>query len=248
MARWTRPYQSGKEPMVASVRPIVTSRRPPAPSRAKRIGELSRVHEGLTAQLAHDLKTPLAAISMNLDFVLAELPADALPSTLRAALDDCRAANARAIRILTDMADAVRLQSGERRANLADVDVRPLLTGIARRAASDAAARSVRLVWSADAQFVRADEDLLGRAIDRLLERALRHARIGGTIDLALREGTVVIRVLSATHDEAGAAQPESANHGLAMHFAEAAMRAQGGAVWTEGGADGSLLFCVALP
>ncbi|HXN33141.1 MAG TPA: histidine kinase dimerization/phospho-acceptor domain-containing protein [Polyangiaceae bacterium] len=218
------------------------------PTRAKRIGELSLVREGLTTLLAHDLKTPLAAISMNLDFVLAELPSNALPDTLRAALDDCRAANARAIRILTDMADAVRLQAGERRASLADIDVRTMLTAIARRAASDAAARNVRLVWSADVDFVRGDEDLLGRAIDRLLERALRHARVGGTIDLALREGTIVIRVRSAAYDEAGSAPPESAIRGLAMHFADAAMRAQGGAVWTEGDADGSLLFCVSLP
>ena len=234
--------------MVASVRPELTSRRPPMPTRAKRIGELSLVREGLTTLLAHDLKTPLAAISMNLDFVLAELPSNALPDTLRAALDDCRAANARAIRILTDMADAVRLQAGERRASLADIDVRTMLTAIARRAASDAAARNVRLVWSADVDFVRGDEDLLGRAIDRLLERALRHARVGGTIDLALREGTIVIRVRSAAYDEAGSAPPESAIRGLAMHFADAAMRAQGGAVWTEGDADGSLLFCVSLP
>jgi signal transduction histidine kinase len=233
--------------MVASVRPELTSGRPPMPSRAKRIGELSLVRDGLATLLAHDLKTPLAAISMNLDFVLAELPSDVLPGTLRAALDDCRAANARAIRILTDMADAVRLQSGERRASIVDIDVRALLTGIVRRAAADATARNVRLVWSADVQNVRGDEDLLGRAIDRLLERALRHARVGGTVDLALREGTVVIRVRSAAYDEAGASPPESALRGLAMHFADAAMRAQGGAVWTEVDADGSLLFCVSL-
>jgi signal transduction histidine kinase len=234
--------------MAASVRPRLTNGRPPAPPRAKRIGELSLVRDGLTTLLAHDLKTPLAAISMNLDFVLSELPPDALPGTLRAALDDCRSANARAIRILTDMTDAVRLQSGERRASLTDIDARALLTTVARRAAADAAARSVRLVWSADSQFVRGDADLLGRALDRLLERALRHARSGGTIDLALREGNIVIRVRSAAHDEPGASPPDSALSGLAMHFADAAMRAQGGTVWTEGDADGSLLFCASLP
>ena len=231
--------------MAASVRPVSTSRKPPA--RAKRIGDHPVARDGLTALLAHDLKTPLAAISMNLDFVLAELPTEAVSGTLRAALDDCRAANARAIRILTDMADAVRLQSGERRANLVDVDVRALLAGVARRAASDAAARSVRLVWSADAEVVRGDEDLLGRAVDRLLERALRHSRAGGAIELALCEGTIVIRVRSATRDEAGDSLPDSAMRGLAMLFADAAMRAQGGTVWTDREADGSLLFCVGL-
>jgi signal transduction histidine kinase len=235
--------------MVASARPPqLTHARPPVPIRAKRIGEVSRVSDGLTALLAHDLKTPLAAISMNLDFVMAELPSAALPDTVRAALDDCRAANARAIRILTDMADAVRLQSGEQRSSITDVNIQELITAVARRAGSEAAARGVRLVWSADAQIVRGDEDLLGRALERLLERALRHTRLGGTIDIALDESTIVIRVLGAASDEACASLAESAIHGLAMHFADVAMRAQGGAVWTEGDVDGSLLFCMRLP
>jgi signal transduction histidine kinase len=238
--------------MAASVRPdtaVGTAASPGrAPVRATRIGELSLVREGLTTLLVHDLKTPLAAISMNLDFVLAELPPEVLPAPMRAAIEDCRAANVRAIRILSDMADAVRLQSGERRANLGDVDVQSLLTGIARRAAPEAAARGVRLVWAADAQIVRGDEDLLGRAMERLLERALRHARIGGTIDITLREATLVIRVRSAAPEDGASAPPESATRGLAMHFADAAMRAQGGAVWTESDSEGALLFCISLP
>jgi signal transduction histidine kinase len=234
--------------MAASVRHQLTGGAPPTVAKAKRIGELSLVRDGLATLLAHDLKTPLAAISMNLDFVLAELPSDSLPSTLRAALDDCRVANDRAIRILSDMADAVRLQSGERCANISDVDVQELLMATARRAAPEAAARGVRLVWSADVQIARGDEDLLGRALERLLERALRHARVGGTIDLSLREGTILIRVRSAVPEDGVVTPPESALRGLAMHFADAAMRAQGGAVWTEGDADGSLLFCMSLP
>jgi signal transduction histidine kinase len=227
---------------------LTTGGPPPVPPRARRTGEPSLVREGLTALLAHDLKTPLAAISMNLDFVLTELPPDALSGAVRAALDDCRVANARAIRILTDMADAARIQAGERRASLTDVDIRALLAGLACSTASEAAARDVRLVWSSDVQVVKGDEDLLGRALERLLERALRHARMGGTIDVALHESTIVIRVPASASDEGCAAPPETAIHGLAMHFADAAMRAQGGAVWSERAADGSMLFCLRLP
>jgi len=233
--------------MVPSVRPQSNGAAPSAPQKAKRIGELAIARDGLPSLLAHDLKTPLAAISMNLDFVLAELPPDTLSATLRAALEDCRAANARAIRILSDMADAARLQSGARHANIADIDMQMLLTVAARRAAPEAAARGLRLVWSADVNVARGDEELLGRALERLLERALRHGRAGGTIDLTLRENVIMIRVRSAIPEDSGS-PPESAIRGLAMHFADAAMRAQGGAVWTEGEPGGSLLFCLSLP
>jgi signal transduction histidine kinase len=215
--------------------------------RAMRSGEVYSVRDDVAGLLAHDLKTPLAAISMNLDFVLDELGKNVSP-TMRGALEDCRAANARAIRIVTDMADAVRLTSGERRVSLTDVDVSTLLGGIVRAAAPEAASRGVRMIWYADAETVRADADLLTRALDRLLERALRHTRTGGTLEINLRAATITIRVRQSVSDEGEPTAPEAAMRALGTYFAEAALRAQGGAVWTETDADGSLLFCATLP
>ncbi len=203
--------------------------------------------EGVVALLAHDLNTPLAVISMNLDFVLAEMKPGDSANPLRAALEDCRAANARAIGILSDMTDAARLASGERQAVVVDVDVRALLCGTAR-AAADAAARDVRVAWSLDAPIVRADPDLLGRAFERLFERAVRHARAGGHIEVALRERKISIRVASCASNEADVSPLGGAVRGLAMLFADAAMRAQGGAAWTESDSEGALVFCLNLP
>jgi signal transduction histidine kinase len=210
-------------------------------------GELSALRDNVAGLLAHDLKTPLAAISMNLDFVLDELGKEA-SGTLRGALEDCRTANSRAIRIVTDMADAVRLTSGERKVALADVDASSLLGGLVRAAAPEAASRGVRMVWHADADDVRAESELLSRALERLLERALRHARTGGAIEINLRSATVTIRVRPPSGDKADRSAPESAMRALGTYFAEAALRAQGGAVWTETESDGSLVFFAALP
>jgi signal transduction histidine kinase len=229
--------------MAVSVRPEESNGRR---VRAARSGELVALRDDLAGLLAHDLKTPLAAISMNLDFVLDELGKQA-SGAMRGALEDCRAANARAIRIVTDMADAVRLVSGEKRPTLTDVDVSSLLGNLVRAAAPEAAARGVRMVWHADADMVRADADLLSRALDRLLERALRHARTGGAIEITLRSATVTMRVRSGAADDVDPTLPEAAMRALGTYFAEAALRAQGGAVWTETDADGSLLFLAAL-
>jgi signal transduction histidine kinase len=230
--------------MAASVKPET----PPNGVRARtaRSGELKAVRDDLADLLAHDLKTPLAAISMNLDFVLDELGKQ-VSRPLRSALEDCRAANARAIRIVNDMADAARLAAGERRVVLTDVDVSALIGGLVRAAAPEAAARSVRMIWHADSEPVRADADLLSRALERLLERALRHARTGGAVDITLRNATVTIRVRPAPGDQSEAPPADAAMRALGAYFAEAALRAQGGAVWTEVDADGSLLFCAAL-
>ena len=163
--------------MAASFRPTA-AKGPPAP-RMMRSGELCAVRDDIAGLLAHDLKTPLAAISMNLDFVLDELGRQA-SGAMRSALEDCRVANARAIRIVGDMVDAARLASGEHKVTLVEVDASALLGGLVRAAAPEAAARGVRMVWHTDDDVVRGDADLLPRALERLLERALRHARHGG--------------------------------------------------------------------
>jgi hypothetical protein len=103
------------------------------------------------------------------------------------------------------------------------------------------------MVWHADSEMVRADADLFSRALDRLLERALRHARTGGAVEITLRSATVTIRVRSGAGDDLEPTPPEAAMRALGTYFAEAALRAQGGAVWTETDADGSLLFLAAL-
>ncbi|MDP9150787.1 MAG: HAMP domain-containing histidine kinase [Myxococcota bacterium] len=233
--------------MVASVRPERNASASSCPFPPSASGKHPVARDGVVALLAHDLNTPLAAISMNLDFVLAEMKPGESSNPIRAALEDCRDANARAIGILSDMTDAARLASGERQAILAEVDLHALLSGTAR-AASDAAARDVRVVWSVDASSVRADPDLLGRAFERLFERALRHARAGGHIEVALRDRTISIRVASCATNEADVSPLGGAVRGLAMLFADAAMRAQGGAAWTESDSEGALVFCLNLP
>src|SRR5258708_39827722 len=101
--------------MVASIEPEQVGGAPIAARKMSRSGELHIVRDDLAGLVAHDLRTPLAAISMNLDFALDELPPGA-SEAVRAALEDCRGANARAVRVVSDMADAVQLSSGERRA------------------------------------------------------------------------------------------------------------------------------------
>lgn len=225
---------------MASVRPNSVSVGGVAKAKTLRPeSEASALRDDLTTLLAHDLNTPLAAIAMNLDFALSELEKQA-PDSVRGALEDCRHANARAIGIVSDMADAVRLALGDYRVTLASVDPGPVLAGVARRAADDATAREVRIAWSADRGTVVADATLLGRALDRLLERALRQARADSAVTLECAASTISIVAHTTC---VGHVDPARA---IATHFAEAALRAQGGHVQTQA-ADGALVYRVKL-
>jgi K+-sensing histidine kinase KdpD len=199
-----------------------------------RSGEVRALREDLTGLLAHDLKTPLAAISMNLDFALAEV--QALGSEgLRAALEDCRHANARAIRIVSDMADAARLAVGEYQPTVAEVSPALIIEAAVLKLAAEASERGIRVAWTADDASLEADASLLGRALERLLERALRYARSGSQVTIEHSNTTITIRV-----ERIAEAAADLAGRTLAAHFAEAAVRAQGGVVWVE--AEGGAL------
>jgi len=208
----------------------------------RRGGKVRPAQDGIAALLAHDLRTQLAAVSMNLDFLLGEIDIDSETENTRAALNDCREANLRAVRLVVDVADAVQLATGERRANVFEVDGAEMVAEVARRVAPEAAARDVQVVWTAGAGTLRADAELLTRALERLVQRALWQTRWGGRVDIVLRSSSVSIRVDRAPVGDAG---PPARS--LGTHFAETAIRAQGGAMWTERHADGALVYRVRL-
>jgi signal transduction histidine kinase len=219
---------------------------PPEVPMIPRRGHPQLLRDEVADLLAHDLKTPLAAIALNLDYVMSELGQSA-PATVRGALEDCRQANQGAVGLVSDMVQALRLATGAERPNLAPVEAQSVLAPVIYRTAPEAATRGVRLTWVAEPETIRADAGLLQRAIERLLERALRRARGGGTVDVTLAAGSIVIRARSVD-GAAPPGEPDTAMRALAIHFADAAVRAQGGAVWTETDGDGGLLFVVALP
>jgi signal transduction histidine kinase len=211
-----------------------------APRKTARSGELHIVRDDVAGLVAHDLRTPLAAISMNLDFALGELPPGA-SDAVRAALEDCRGANARAVRIVSDMADAVHLSSGERRATVGEADVGAIVAAVIEGVAAEAKARDVVVSASADASSCQADVYLLTRALERVVERAVWQGRGGGRVHVEVTDAVIRVAVSPAPHGG-----PDSARS-LGTHFAEAAMRAQGGGLVIESDGE-TLVFRIALP
>jgi signal transduction histidine kinase len=199
------------------------------------------VRDELAGLLAHDLKTPLAAIAMNLDYALSDFR-DATPDGLRSALEDCRQANSRAIRIVSDMADVVRLAVGDYRPVVTAVAPRELIDGVVRRGTEDAASRGVELRCQSDERPIEADEALLGRALDRLVERALRFARTGSVCSIRHEGSLISIRAVTSVETRF-----DPSVRALTTHFAEAALRAQGATLAAETDPEGTLIYRISL-
>jgi two-component system, OmpR family, heavy metal sensor histidine kinase CusS len=109
---------------------------------------------------------------------------------------------------------------------------------------------------------VVADEDLLARVVDNLLDNALRYVPPQGRIQMEVREAgdRVQVRVgndgppvppadQATIFDKfARAADSAHMNLGLGLYFARIAMQAQGGRIWLEQSDELPTVFGLELP
>lgn len=238
------------------------------------LGELSRAFDAMADQLtraeaarrhlaadvAHELRTPLAALQAGLEELRDGL-AEPHPGRLAQLHDQVL----RLGRIIGDLAELSAAESGELSLHPGEVD----LVALARSALADrgpelrASGLQVRTVLPPDAVRVRADRDRLHQALDNLLSNAARYCRPGDTVTVtvAVRGELALIEVADTGpgiaadelphvfdrlwHGRAGGTVHGS---GIGLAIVREVARAHGGTVHAASGASGGATFTVALP
>jgi signal transduction histidine kinase len=148
--------------------------------------------------MSHELRTPLGAIrgfAELLAIEVAEMP-DA-PPVVTEFTQTIGEASARALRLVSDLLDLARLETGALDLVLAPHDVAPLVRAAAARVAPDLARRGVALHVAADgAAVARADAARLEGVIGQLVGNAAAFTQAGRVgVCVARGESTVTIRV-----------------------------------------------------
>jgi signal transduction histidine kinase len=209
---------------------------------------LDQFKREMSALAAHDIKNPLAAVIGMVDFLSLELSGS--PEYVRNCLNDIRTACNRIHRVTANLLDLARLESNQLSLRPTSLDAPALLSTLTRYRSAQASFKNVQIVIrpSPPGPRVLADEDLLSRVVDNLLDNALRYAPPGGRIELEVRQvgDRVQVRVgndgppipasARATIFDKFARAEDSArlNLGLGLYFARIAMQAQGGRIWLE--------------
>jgi signal transduction histidine kinase len=142
-----------------------------------------RQRDEVLAIVAHDLRNPLSRIIMSATLLKDAFPPDAAPRSL-AIME--RAAKGMD-RLVRDLLDVSRLESGSLRLEPSPVAVPALLSELAEEFAELAASRGVRLEWAAADGLppVMADRARLLQALSNLLDNALRVTLSGGTVTVS---------------------------------------------------------------
>ena len=228
----------------------------------QKLGQAQQQRRQMTADIAHDLRTPLSLILGHAEAMRdGVLPAD--PEALTIVHDEAR----RLARLVEDLRLLSLSEAGELPLVLGLVEPRQTLLHAVAAHQPAAEQQQITLTVQADADLppVRADGDRLAQVWHNLLANSLRHTPAGGQIRLrALAgDGEVIFQVADtgpgiepATlphiferfYRADGARRREDGGSGLGLAIARSIVLAHNGRIWVESELGQGTTIYVALP
>lgn len=220
--------------------------------------ELDRIR--LMADLAHQLRTPMASITATVEAITdGVLPAD--NTTLTTLTDNAT----RLSRLIDDLSLVSRAQERAFLVHADTIDLVALTRAVSEAARARFTATGVDLsITSAEPIYVRADRDRIGEVIGQFLDNALHHTHFGDSVVVTVsrREDEAVLTVTDTGDgfhaEEADAifgrfyratSVTDATGSGIGLTIARALVNAHGGTITARSpGLDRGATFTVSLP
>jgi signal transduction histidine kinase len=227
---------------------------------------VQRQKEEMAALLVHDLKSPANGIMMSCK---SRLRSRGLSEGDRQYWKSIYAGAEGINRMALNLLDITRSEDGVFAPNPCDMDLRVLLEEVVEMMSplAEGCDQRLELRLELDRTSLRADEELLRRVLQNLIDNALRHNPPGGTVQLLAREGeagAVELRVLDqgvgipaemrqAIFDKYKRLKPGSderatGGHGLGLAFCKLAIQGHGGSIAVEANHPRGSVFTLRLP
>jgi len=230
-----------------------------AGEREKLLAESEKLHRVLLDSVSHELRTPLAVITGSLENLAGA------PAGLREELvAEARAAARRLNRLVGNLLDQTRLESGALRPRLDWCDARDLVNAALDGARDELAGHRLEIVVPDDLPPLRADFALTEQALANLLLNAARHTPAGTPVFVTAGLDRAGQRAFFTVADR-GPGFPEAMTErlfqkfergdaakagglGLGLSLVRGFVTAQGGAVVVGANPGGGAVFTVYLP
>jgi signal transduction histidine kinase len=164
----------------------------------RKLLELDQVKSRFFANISHELRTPLTLLLAPLQTLIQERGLTLEPE-MRQLLLIMQSNGMRLLKLINDLLDLVRLESGKMEVKREPVAIEPFLFGLVNAVKKSAEDRGIRLEVSSDPAIstVLTDSDKLERILLNLLFNALKFTPAGGKVEVkAKREnGELVLEV-----------------------------------------------------
>ena len=140
----------------------------------------------VSADIAHDLKTPIQRVSVLLD----QLGEDALSPSQQEIVSRARAETGQIVRTFQSLLQIAQMEGGQARAGFAAVDLGQVVGGVVDVYEPAVEETGHVLAWTPPAgpRKVTGERNLLGQVAANLIENALRHTPPGTAIEVAVEE------------------------------------------------------------
>jgi signal transduction histidine kinase/HAMP domain-containing protein len=154
---------------------------------------LETIRRDFVANVSHELKTPLTAVSGFAETLLDE---EILPDQRRRFVETIRENASRMQRIVDELLDLSRIESGGWQPRIGTVDVAAVVTDVFTALQPGASAKGLILTCAVppDAAHVNADQTAFRQVVTNLVENAVRYTK-EGSVTLQTRRGDVGVWV-----------------------------------------------------
>jgi signal transduction histidine kinase len=231
----------------------------------QRLARLQREKDSLVQLIVHDLRSPLNAVMLSLEYVAQEVRARQAGSDLTEALEDARTTAQRVSQMVSQILDTSRLEEGSMALDRVALGTADLLKRVRQQLAPMARDKRVEVQVQASPELaLRGDPRLFGRVIENLLSNSIRHTPSGGTILLSAVRDENDCRVsvhnngepidaddrerIFAKFQQGRAEGPRLGGWGLGLYFCRMVVEAHGGRIAVEDVDGWAASFVVRVP
>jgi two-component system sensor histidine kinase CpxA len=227
---------------------------------AERLRALLTSHRELLRDVSHELRSPLARLQIALG--LARRP----NANLEQEFDRIERETARLDELIGEILSLSRLDDPARPLQAERVNLEELLETLAENVRLEAEPRAIRLQLAPGAPFeIRADRELLFRAVENVLRNAVRFSPDGGTVELAVERvagsaririrdhgpgvpASVLGRIFEPFYCVAQARDRQSGGYGIGLAITARVAALHGGTVQARNAEGGGLEVEIRLP
>jgi signal transduction histidine kinase len=184
---------------------------------------LERLKDEFVSTVSHELRTPLTSIAGSLGLLMGKVVAGTLPKSAERLLEIAHTNSERLVRLVNDILDIEKLESGRVVFDFRKIRVRPLVeqTVEAIRGYADTRGVKVRIEDAVAVDDIRADTDRLAQVITNLLSNAIKFSPPGGEVVIAV-EKEVEVDAVRITVRDRGPGIPADFKPRIFERFAQA--------------------------
>jgi PAS domain S-box-containing protein len=225
-----------------------------------------RARDEVLEVVSHDLKNPLGAIQLNVDILrkLSDCADERIQAPLQRSVQNIQKATVRSLKLITDLLDRTKIESGEIALDLREHDCGELLDELLTQFQAHAAERGVRLERGdlLVRSTVTCDRERIMQALGNLVGNAVKFTPSDRAIHIGVEERADEIVWVVAdegpgiderdlTHIFDRYWQPKQSRGqgtGLGLAIARGIIEAHGGRIWAESCLGAGSRFCFTLP